>query len=90
MEIRVAAIAHPEFSPLDLVADEEIFHNGEDFVSSEEIKPAPPPFERQEAIAFAVYMDEKICIFLPDSFRTEVFKVLNEPRPIKSTIAEVG
>src|SRR6266568_1383244 len=90
-QVNGAAITDANFALLQLVADEEIFHDGNYLFPAEPIVAAPPAFEFEETPAFTIGAGEEVGIFLPYGFGWfEGLEILREPGAIEPAIAEIG
>ncbi len=89
-QIGKAALAHPQQALFELVADEEIFDDGEHFFTTQEVEAVPPAFEFKKPVALLIDLSEQVRIFFPNRLRLQVLEVLYKPRTIEPAIAEIG
>ena len=84
-----AVFTDSEAAALELIADEQVFDDRQDFLTAEEEEAPPPALELQKAVAFPIDMREQIGVFLPLCLGFEILEVLGEPGAVESAVAEI-
>ena len=80
-----------QFSALQLVADEQVLDDRQDFLAAQEIVASPPALEIQEALALSVDVGEDLVVLVPERVRrAQVLKVLHQPGAVEPAVAQVG
>src|SRR6516225_6151085 len=87
-QIDSAAVANANFTLLQLIADEEIFDDGNHLFSAKPIVTAPPAFKFEKALTFAIDVGKEIGVFFPYGLcGLQRLKILRKPSPVKPAIA---
>lgn len=74
-QIGRAALANGKFTLLELVADEKILDDGEDFLAAQEIEAIPAPLELETAFSLGVDVREEVRVFFKDRFRLQIIEI---------------
>ena len=75
---------------LDMVADEQVANDGQDLFAPQLVKTVPPALELEKSLLLPLRLSEHLVVLLPHAFWPQGFEVLDQPRAVETSVAQVG